>query len=136
MFVQQYIESKCPSINTSLMEYTFCLAAPLSPKFQLKEVYPELLDAVADSISYEFIQVGLELGFRFEEILRFRMKHNEPLQTNREMLREWHRRNKREHRATIAWLTHCLLNTRSDIGTLIELEETAFQENKSRCNIA
>ena len=82
---------------------------PLSPEFQLKEVYPELLDAVADCISYEFIQVGLELGLSFDEISRFRMKHNDPLQINREMLREWHRRNKREGKATIAWLTNCLL---------------------------
>ena len=120
----------------------FIQAAPLSPEFQLKEVYPELLDAVADRISYEFIEVGLELGLRLDEILRFRMKHNDPLQTNREMLREWHRRNKREGKATIAWLTHCLLNTRSDIGTLIELEEKAFQEKraakegKSGCSIS
>ena len=117
------------------------LDAPLSPEFQLRQVYPELLDAVADCISYEVIEVGLELGFTFEEILRFRMKYSDPLQTNREMLREWQRRNKREGKATIAWLTHCLLNTRSDIGTLIELEEKAFQESrqtpeKKRCSIA
>ena len=103
---------------------------PLSPEFQLREVYPELLDAVADCISYKFIEVGLELGLHFEEIMRFRMKHSDPLQTNREMLREWHRRNKRGSKATVAWLTHCLLNTRSDIGTLIELEEKAFQESR------
>ena len=117
------------------------LDAPLSPEFQLREVYPELLDAVADCISYEVIEVGLELGFKFEEILRFRMKYSDPLQTNREMLREWQRRNKPEGKATIAWLTHCLLNTRSDIGTLIEHEERAFQESrqtpeKKRCSIA
>ena len=118
------------------------LAAPLSPEFQLREVYPELLDAVADRISYEFIELGLELCLRLDEIFRFRMKHNDPLQTNREMLREWHSRNKREGKATIAWLAHCLLNTRSDIGALIELEEKAFQEskaaksNKSGCSLS
>ena len=126
------------------MKHEFCTLftdAPLSPKFQLREVYPELLDAVADCISYEFIEVGLELGLHFDEIMRFRMKYSDPLQTNREMLREWYRRNKRESKATIAWLTHCLLNTRSDIGTLIELEEKAFQESRQpkdskRCSIA
>ena len=106
-------------------------AVPICPEFQLREVYPELLDAVADCISYEVIEVGLELGFKFEQILQFRMQYNSPLQTNREMLREWHRRNKREGKATIAWLTHCLLNTRSDIGALIEMEEKAFQESKA-----
>ena len=48
------------------------LAVPLSAEFQLREVYPELLDAVADCISYEFIEVGLELGFKVEQILQFR----------------------------------------------------------------
>ena len=109
------------------------LAVPLSAEFQLREVYPELLDAVADCISYEFIEVGLELGFKVEQILQFRMQYNSPLQTNREMLREWHKRNKREGSATIAWLTHCLLNTRSDIGALIEMEEKAAKSNKSGC---
>ena len=117
------------------------LDVPLSTTFQLREVYPELLDAVADCISYKVIEVGLELGFKFDEILRFRMKHDEPLQTNREMLREWHRRNKQGSKATVGRLTHCLLNTRSDIGTLIDLEEKAFQDSrqkteKKRCSIA
>ena len=108
-------------------------ATPLKPAFQLKQVYPELLDAVADKISYDFLQVGLELGFSFYEVERFRMDFNiNTLGAIRAMLREWYNRYKKDDKATIGWLANALLNTgRSDINSLIEMEETAFQENRT-----
>ena len=105
--------------------------APLRPAFQLRKVYPELLDAVADRISYDYLQVGLELGFSFQEVEQFRMDHAKIVERTRAMLREWQRRNKKDNRATIGWLANALLNTgRSEIERLVEMEEKAFQESR------
>ena len=120
-------------LQTSLANLHKCIisVSPLSPKFQLKHVYPELLDAVADRISYDFIQVGIELGFSFKEIERFRMDHNKTVETTRAMLKEWHNRNRKESKATIGRLAHALLNTgRSDIESLVEMEERGFQDSR------
>ena len=105
--------------------------SPLSPSFQLRRVYEELLDAVADRISYDFIQVGIELGFTFQEIERFRMDHSKTVKTTRAMLKEWRNRNKKENKATIGRLADALLNTgRSDIDSLLEAEEVGVQESR------
>ena len=99
-------------------------AIQLSPAIRLKNVYPALLDAIADTVSYEYMQLGLELGFSVKEILTFRRNHRtNTLEIVRQMLREWSERNESESKATIGWLATALLNARGDIQTLLELED-------------
>ena len=91
----------------------------------MKNVYPELLDAIADKVSHEYMQLGLELGFSVTDILTFRRNHRtNSLEIVRQMLREWSKRNESESKATIGWLATALLNARSDIQKLLELENT------------
>ena len=126
------LSSFAPSTYYFIIFNIELVVSPLSPTFQLKKVYPELLDAVADRISYDFIQVGIELGFTFQEVERFHMDHSKTVETTRAMLREWHNRNKKESRATIGRLADALLNTgRTDIDSLLEAEERGFQESRS-----
>ena len=99
-------------------------AEQLHPATRMKNVFPELLDAVADSVSTEYLHLGLELGFSIENIKRFRMNNRtNTLEIIREMLREWMKRNHEEEEDTIGWLATAILNARGDISSLREWED-------------
>ena len=114
---------------------SYILAQQLDPVTRMKNVYvfPELLDAVADSVSTEYLQLGLELGFTIESIKRFRMNNRtNTLEIIREMLREWMIRNHEEERDTIGWLATALLNSRGDLSSLFEWEEEIMQKREQK----
>ena len=91
-------------------------------------VFPELLDAVSDSVSHEYLHLGLELGFSVENIRRLRMNNRtNTLEIIREMLREWKEKNKAEGRDTIGWLATALLNARGDISSLLDWEDVIMK---------
>ena len=92
-------------------------------------VFPELLDSVADCVSKEYLQLGLELGFSVTDIERFRMNNRtNTLEIIREMLRAWMDKNKEEGRDTIGWLATALLNARGDISSLLDWEDVVLKE--------
>ena len=104
---------------------------PLKPAFQLTNVNQELLDAVADRISYDYLQIALELGFSFQEVEQFRIDHAGIVKRSRAMLTEWYTRHTNESRAKIGWLANALLNTgRSEIEVLVEMEEKASKKSR------
>ena len=87
----------------------FITANQLSPLVRLQDVYPELLDAVADRVSSEYLQLGLELGVPFNRIKQIRMNHrSNTLEIVRQMLYEWNMMHQPEknpqRKATVGWL--------------------------------
>ena len=92
-------------------------------------VYPELLAAVADSVSHEYLQVGLELGFTVDKIKQFRMNNRRnTLEITREMLNAWMKKNHDEGRDTIGWLATALLNARGNISSLLDWEDVILKK--------
>ena len=92
-------------------------------------VFPELLDAVADSVSHEYLHLGLELGFSVENIRRLRMNNRKnTLEIIREMLNAWMTKNHAEERDTIGWLATALLNARGDISSLLDWEDVIMKD--------
>ena len=95
-------------------------------------VYPELLDAVADSVSQEYLQLGLELGFSVDKIKQFRMNNRtNTLEIIREMLNAWMKKNHAEGRDTIGWLATALLNARGDISSLLDWEDVIMKNMRA-----
>ena len=93
-------------------------------RMQNVHVFPALLDAVADSVSTEYLRLGLELGFSVENIKRFRMNNRKnTLEIIREMLSVWMQKNKADCADTVGWLATALLNARGDISSLFEWEQ-------------
>ena len=95
--------------------------------YKLQGVYPELLNAVADRISTEYVHLGLELGITFNRIKQIRMSHRtNALEIVRQILREWSTMNQQEQNAqreaTVGWLATALLNTGCDVEALKEFE--------------
>ena len=91
-------------------------------------VFPELLDAVADCVSSEYLHLGLELGFSVESIKRFRCNNRtNTLEIIREMLRAWMTKNHADGRDTVGWLATALLNARSDVSSLMDWEDEVLR---------
>ena len=132
--------------SASLLHYQSSFSAcQLSALVRLKEVYPELLDAVADRISLEYVQLGLELGIPFDRIKQIRMNHRtNTLEIVRQILREWYVMSQPKQKATIGRLATALLNTGSGIKTLVEYEDRIIaasqqpsvpEESSQKCHI-
>ena len=112
------------------------LASQLSSLVRLQGVFPELLDAVADRISSEYLHIGLELGLTFDKIKQIRMNHRtNTLEIVRKILREWSAPIQPEkcarRKATIGWLATALLNAGCDIKTLKEFEDRNTDGSRS-----
>ena len=138
-------------IQTILIIVTFfqMLANQLSSLVRLQGVFPELLDAVADRISSEYLHIGLELGLTFDKIKQIRMNHRtNTLEIVRQILQEWNTLpptgKGSQKKATIGWLATALLNAGCDVRSLREFESritygsqfTTVPESTSRnCNI-
>ena len=60
-----------------LCEFNYFIAQQLDPVTRMKNigVFPELLDSVADCVSNEYLQIGIELGFSATAIKRFRQNN-------------------------------------------------------------
>ena len=114
------------TILSNLIKYVSSItkAKQLHPVTRMLTVFPELLDAVTDGISDEYLHLGLELGFSVGDIKRFRMNNRtNTLEIIREMLNAWMKKNHAEARDTIGWLAMALLNTRGDISSLLDWED-------------
>ena len=109
-------------------------AHKLNPLTRLSNVhvFPELLDDVADKISLEYLQLGLELGFSLKQIQQLRIDYKtSTLGLIREMLRQWVTKNHPEDRDTIGWLATALLNARCDISCLYEWEDVILEQRRA-----
>ena len=106
----------------------FFVARTLSSLYRIQGVYPEVLNAVADRISSEYVHLGLELGITFNRIKQIRMSHRtNVLEIVRQILHEWCSMNQPEQNAqkeaTVGWLATALLNTGCDVEALKEFED-------------
>ena len=104
--------------------YNSTIAQQLRPRTRMQTTFPELLDSVADRISKQYIQLGLELGLTLERMEQLRMSNRiNTLEIIRAMLQEWMEKNKGENRHTIGWLATALLNSRCDVTCLVEWQD-------------
>ena len=96
-----------------------------NPRYYLNlkehQATPQLLDAVADRISKQYIRLGLELGMRFENIDRCRLNnpHN-TVKVVREILGEWMEKNQENNTASIDKLAEALLRSGCSVEPLME----------------
>ena len=113
------------------LSYTTTTAQQLRPRTRMQTAFPELLDSVADRISKQYIQLGLELGFTVERIEQLRMSNRiNTLEIIRAMLQEWMKKNQTEKRHTIGWLATALLNARCDVTCLVEWQDIIDRQSR------
>ena len=90
---------------------------------------PQLLDAVSDRISKQYIRLGLELGLRFEKIDQCRLNnpHN-TVKVVREILGEWMQKNKGNNIASLDNLADALLRSGCTVEALMEFVDQKLSE--------
>ena len=81
----------------------------------------QLLDAVSDHISYQYPQLGLELGLPFAKILQCRMNNrNNTMKIVREILGEWLTINQPDSSASMERLAVALLRSGCTVQPLVD----------------
>ena len=97
---------------------------------------PQLLDAVSDRISNQYIHVGLELGLQFDKILQCKTNYpNQTMKVVRDILGEWLNKNRQQSTACVDRLAEALLRSGCTVQPLIEfvdqnLTQSAAVETK------
>ena len=95
---------------------------------------PQLLHAVSDRISQQYIQLGLELGLPFEQILQFRMNNRAAtVKIVREILGEWLKIHQADISANIDGLALTLFRCGCSVRPLLEFVDQSLVpvENKA-----
>ena len=81
----------------------------------------QLLDAVSDHISYQYPQLGLELGLPFAKILQCRMNNrNNTMKIVRDILGEWLTMHKSGNPPSVDILAVALLRSGCTVQPLVE----------------
>ena len=94
---------------------------------------PQLLDAVSDRISKQYIHLGLELGLPFEKIEQCQLNNpNDTMKVVREILGKGLNMNQRNNMASTERLAEALLRSGCTIEPLIEFvdQKLATQSQK------
>ena len=121
---------------TGYFIYVVAHFTAVNPAYYLRmkqlQATPQLLDAVADRIAKQYIQLGLELGLPFEKILQCQMNNrNNTLKIVREILGEWLKKNHKNKRASIDGLAEALLRSGCSVQPLVEYVEQASIERQT-----
>ena len=101
------------------------------------QVTPQLLHAVSDRISQQYIQLGLELGLPFEQILQFRMNNRAAtVKIIREILGEWFNIHQADNTATIDGLALTLFRCGCSVRPLLEFVDQSLVPVENKATVA
>ena len=97
---------------------------------------PQLLDAVSDHISNQYIHLGLELGLPFDKILQCRANYpNDTMKVVREILGEWLRKNQVNNTAGIVRLAEALLRSGCAMEPLLEFVDQKLSKDTQSAGV-